>query len=76
MLEKVEGEGHLEIYEVERRDWNETVLTRPNGLRETLKLQFGVGDLDLPERRKTYLYTSSREEEEEDAQMCHCGKAK
>ena len=36
-----------------------------------LKLQFGVGDLDLPERRKRY--TSSREEE--DAQMCPCGKA-
>ena len=32
-----------------------------------------VGDLDLPERRKRY--TSSREEEESDAQMCPCGKA-
>ena len=37
-----------------------------------LKLQFGVGDLDLPERRKRY--TSSREEEY--AQMCPCGKVK
>ena len=33
---------------------------------------FRAGDLDLPERRKRYEYTSSREE---DAQMCPCGKA-
>ena len=38
-----------------------------------LKLLFRVGDLDLPERRKGY--TSSPEEEEEDAQLCPCGKA-
>ena len=37
------------------------------------KLRFRVGDLDLPERRKRY--TSSRGEEEVDAQMCSCGKA-
>ena len=35
--------------------------------KKVLKPQFRVGDLDLPERRKTY--TSSREEEDEDAQM-------
>ena len=46
----------------------------PNGLRENAELQFGVGDLDLPERRNTY--TSSREETREDAHMCPCGKAK
>ena len=40
---------------------------------KTQKLRFRVGDLDLPERRKRY--TSSREEEEIDAQMCPCGKA-
>ena len=40
---------------------------------KTLKLRFRAGDLDLPERRKRY--TSSREEEEIDAQMCPCGKA-
>ena len=39
---------------------------------KTLKLRFRVGDLDLPERRKRY--TSSREEED-DAQVCRCGKA-
>ena len=39
---------------------------------KTLKLRFRGGDLDQPERRKRY--TSSREEEE-DAQMCPCGKA-
>ena len=31
------------------------------------------GGLDLAARRK--IYASSREEEEEDAQMCPCGKA-
>ena len=31
-----------------------------------------MGDLDLLERRKRY--TCSRGEEEEDAQMCPCGK--
>ena len=40
---------------------------------KTLKLRFRVGNLDLPERRKRY--TSSRKEEEVDAQMCPCGKA-
>ena len=40
---------------------------------KTLKLRFRVGDLDLPEGRKRY--TSSREEEEVDAQMCPCGTA-
>ena len=39
---------------------------------KTLKLRFRVGDLGLPQRRKRY--TSSRGEEEEDAQMCSCGK--
>ena len=34
---------------------------------------FGVGDLDLPERRKRH--TSSRKGVGEEAQMCPCGKA-
>ena len=38
-----------------------------------VKLRFRVGVLDLPERRKRY--TSSREEEDVDAQKCPCGKA-
>ena len=42
----------------------------PNGIRETAELRFRVGDLDLPERKR---YTS-RQEEEEDAQVCPCGK--
>ena len=41
---------------------NEYVCARPNGRRESVKLRFRVGDLDLPERRKGY--TSSRGEEE------------
>ena len=42
---------------------------------KTLKLRFRVGSLDLPERRNKYTINNSREEEEEDAQMCPCGKA-
>ena len=40
---------------------------------KTLKLRFREADLDLAERRQRY--TTSREEEEEDAQMCPRGKA-
>ena len=40
---------------------------------ETLELQFRPVDLGLPERRKRF--TSSRKEEEVDAQVCPCGKA-
>ena len=40
---------------------------------KTLKLRFRVGDLDQPERRNRY--SSSREEEEIDAQICPCGKS-
>ena len=57
---------------IERRNRNENVFLRPNGLAKTLKLRFRVGDLTLPERRRRY--TSSREEKEVDAQMCPCGK--
>ena len=39
---------------------------------KTLKLRFRVGELHLPERIKRYT-SSSREDE--DAQMCPCGKA-
>ena len=39
---------------------------------KNLKLRFQTGDLDLPERRKSY--TSGRVEEE--AQTCPCGKAR
>ena len=46
----------------------------PMDYAKTLKLRFRVGDLGLPERRNRS-YTSSRGEEEGDAQMCSCGKA-
>ena len=49
-----------------------TYLHGPMDYAKTLKLRFRVGDLDLPERRKKY--TSSRGEEQEDAQMCPYGK--
>ena len=45
----------------------------PMDFAKALKLRFRVGDLDLPERRKRF--TSGREEEKIDAQMCPCGKA-
>ena len=45
----------------------------PLDFAETLKLLSRVGDLDLPERRQRY--TSGREEDDVDAQMCPCGKA-
>ena len=50
-----------------------TCLYGPLDYAKTLKLQLRVGDVDLPERRN--MYTSCREEEE-DAQMWPCGKAK
>ena len=43
-----------------------TYLHGPMDYATTPKLSFRVGNLDLPERRKRY--TTSREEEEEDAQ--------
>ena len=48
-----------------------TYLYGPMDYAKTLKLQFRVTDLDLPERRKRY--TSGREEEE-GAQLCPCGE--
>ena len=51
---------------------HENVSARLNGLRANAETAFRVGDLDLPERRKRY--TSNREEEEIEAQMCPCGK--
>ena len=50
-----------------------TYLHGPMDYAKPLKLRFRVGGLGLPERRKRG--ASSREEEEEDAQMCPCGKA-
>ena len=71
---KVESEKHLEIYGRLREGIGmKTYLHGPMDFAKTLKLRFRVGDLDLPERRKRY--TSSREEEGIDAQMCPCGKA-
>ena len=40
---------------------------------KTLRFQLRVGDLDLLEIRKRY---NTAREEDEDAQMCPCGKAK
>ena len=70
---KVESGKHLEIYGLREGIGMKTSLHGPMDFAKTLKLRFRVGDLDLPERRKRY--TSSREEEEIDAQTCPCGKA-
>ena len=70
---KVESEKHLEIYGRLREGIGmKTYLHGPMDFAKTLKLRFRVGDLDLPERRKRC--TSSREEEEIDAQMHPCSK--
>ena len=45
----------------------------PLDFAKTLEMRFRVGDLDLPGRGKRY--TSSREEEDVDAEMLPCGKA-
>ena len=37
------------MQEVKIRDWNENLSVRPVDYAKTLKLQFRVGDLDLPE---------------------------
>ena len=66
-------EGHLEIYEGLRKEIG--MKTYLHGLMDhvkTPKLRFCTRNLDLPESRERY--TSSREEEE-DAQMCPCGRA-
>ena len=57
---------------VEGRYWNENVFLHGRmDFAKKLKLRFRVGDLGLPERRKRY--TSSRKEEDVDAQVCPCG---
>ena len=50
---KLKEKEHLEVHgRFRTRYMDENVFTRPNGLRENLKLPFRVGDLDLPERKK------------------------
>ena len=67
----MEGEEHLrDIREVNRRDWNENVFARPNGQRENAEAIISCRRSGPPRKN-----TSSREEEK-DAQMCPCGKAK
>ncbi|CAM9273852.1 unnamed protein product, partial [Ectocarpus sp. 6 AP-2014] len=65
---------HLEIYgKLKEGIGIKTYLDGPMDYAKKLKLQFRVGDLDLPERRKRY--TSRRREEEEDRHTCSCGKS-
>ena len=72
---KVNEEAHLELYGgLKEGKGMKRYLHGPMDYAKSLKLRFRVGDLDLPERRNRY--TSSREEEEEGAQRCPCGRAK
>ena len=50
-----------------------THLHGPMDYAKKMKLRFRVGDLDLPERRKRYSYTSSGEEEDVAINICPCG---
>ena len=64
---KVDEEEHLRIYGGMREEIGmKSYLHGPMDAAKNLKLRFQAGDLDLPERRKRY--TSSREEEDVDAQ--------
>ena len=70
----VKEEEHLEISRVLKEEIGmKPYLHGPMDYGQRLKLRFCVGDLDRSERKKSY--TSSREEVEEDAQMCPRGKA-
>ena len=74
LRKKVRSEDHLEIYgKLKEGIGMKTYLDGPMDYAKKLKLQFRVGDLDLPERRKRY--TSRRREEEEDRHTCPCGKS-
>ena len=75
LKQKVDEEDHLKIYGGLKEGLGmKTYLHGPLDYSKNLKLRFRIGDLDLPERRKRY--TSSRVEEEEEAQTCPCGKAR
>ena len=71
---KVKEEEHLRYIrgELRKEIGMKTYLQGPMDYAKTLKLRFLVGDLDQPGRKR---YTGSREEEEDDAQMCPRGKA-
>ena len=70
---KVKEEERLEIYGgLRRRNGNENVSARPNGLRENAETATSCGGPG-PARKKRY--ASSRQEEDEDAQMCPCANA-
>ncbi|CAB1096278.1 unnamed protein product [Ectocarpus sp. CCAP 1310/34] len=74
LRKKVRSEDHLEIYgKLKEGIGMKSYLEGPMDYAKKLKLQFRVGDLDLPERRKRY--SSRRREEEEDRQTCPCGKS-
>ena len=71
----MKSEIHLDIYggrRVKPKDRNKNVFARPYGLRENGRITISCRGLGLKRRKRG---TSSREEEEAEAQMCPCGKA-
>ena len=51
LRKKVREGKHLDTRGVNITGRNENAFAQPHGLRETPKLRFSVGDLNLPERR-------------------------
>ena len=70
----MKGEKHVEIYGGLREDMGmKTYLHGPMDYANKLKLIFRVGGLVLPETRKRYTSTRSREEEDVATDTCPCG---
>ena len=67
---------HLrELRWVNRRNSNESVFARPNGLRENAEAVMSRREPGPARKKKEVrIPVSSREEEKEDAQLCPCGK--
>ena len=71
-LRKVKEEEHLaDLRWVKKRDRNENVFARPNGLHEHAGTAISCRGPGPAKKR----YTGSREREKVDARMRHCGKA-
>ena len=74
---KVKSEKHLDIYGgLSGGIGMKTYSHGPKDFAKILKPRYRVGVLDLPERRKRYVYQHRQEEEEVESQMlCPCGRA-
>ncbi|CAM9162128.1 unnamed protein product [Sphacelaria rigidula] len=66
------GRAREGIRGTDRRDTDENISARPNGLREKVVGAIRAGDLDLPVKRKRC--TRFLVEDQVNAQNCRCGK--